>query len=75
MKTLTETIKQEIIENGLVENFEIVDDYSVRVDGKEKFQVQPKNVAEEVLEDFKNYDGFEAHSFDFEGETYYFVKQ
>jgi YHS domain-containing protein len=75
MKNLTETIRQEIIENDLVENFEIINECSVMVNGKEKFQVQPENVAQEVLEDFKNYDGFEAHSFNCKGETYYFVKQ
>lgn len=75
MKNLTDTIRKEIIENDLVENFEIINDCSIVVEGKEKFQVQPENVAEEVLEDFKNYDGFHAHSFDFDGETYFFVKQ
>ncbi|MFH2032065.1 MAG: hypothetical protein ABIJ40_15830 [Bacteroidota bacterium] len=74
MKNLTETIRTEA-ENLGVENFEVVNETSIIIEGREKYQVVPEQVAEEVLEDFKNYDGFEAHSFDFEGVTYYFVKQ
>ncbi len=42
---------------------------------KGKYQVVDEGTAKEVIEDFKNYDGFPAPSFEFEGETYYFVKQ
>lgn len=73
MKNLTETIKTEA-ENLGIEKFE-VNEVSIMVEGREKYQVVPEEVAETILEDFKNYDGFEAHSFDFNGLTYYFVKQ
>jgi len=72
MKNLTETIRTEA-ENLGIENFE-VNEVSIMVEGREKYQVVPELLAEEVLEDFKNYDGFEAHSFEFDGVTYYFVK-
>lgn len=74
MKNLTETIRTEA-ENLGIENFEVVNETSIRVEGREKYQVVPEKFAVEVLEDFRNYDGFPAHSFDFEGETYYFVMQ
>lgn len=74
-KTLTQAIEDAINEKDLADVFEIKNECSVMVDGREVFQVQPEEVAKEVLEDFKNFDGFEAASFDFNGETYYFVKQ
>ena len=75
MKTLNETIKTEVVNQLSIENFEVVNEISIMVDGKEKYQVVPEEVAETILEDFKNYDGFKAANFDFEGVTYYFVKQ
>ena len=75
MKTLNETIRTEV-ENQLgIENFEVVNEVSIMVEGREKYQVVPEEVAETVLEDFRNYDGFKAAKFDFEDVTYYFVKQ
>lgn len=75
MTTLLDTIKNEVVNTLGIENFTVVNEMSIIVDGHEKFQVVNESVAEEVLEDFKNYDGFAADNFDFEGETYYFVKQ
>lgn len=48
---------------------------SVYVGGKEKYQVLPESEAKDVLENFKDYDGFPAKHFDYKGETYYFIKQ
>jgi len=73
MKNLTETIRTEA-ENLGIENFEVIKEVCIIIEGREKYQVVPELLAEEVLEDLKNYDGFEAHSFEFDGVTYYFVK-
>lgn len=74
MKNLTEKIRTEAEKIG-IENFEIVNEISIRIEGREKYQVVPENIAVEVLENYRNYDGFPAHSFEFEDVTYYFVKQ
>jgi len=75
MKTLNETIRTEAKNQLGIDNFEVVNEVSIMVEGREKYQVVPEEVAETVLEDFKNYDGFKAANFYFEGVTYYFVKQ
>lgn len=75
MKTLEQTIREEAESQLGIETFEVVNETSIMVDGREKYQVVPEQVAETVLEDFKNYDGFKAANFNFEGVTYYFVKQ
>lgn len=75
MKTLNETIRQEVESQLGIETFEVVNETSIMVEGREKYQIVPEEVAETVLEDFKNYDGFKAANFDFDGVTYYFVKQ
>lgn len=72
--TLTEKVRSEAEKYG-IEDFEVVDEISIRINGREKYQVVPEKYAVEVLDNFRNYDGFPAHSFDFEGETYYFVLQ
>ena len=79
MKTLEQTIRQEAENLGMT-NFRISEDCVVldiydENSQLEKYQIVPEEVAETVLEDFKNYDGFRAANFDFEGVTYYFVKQ
>jgi hypothetical protein len=74
MKTLTETIRTEAVNLGIT-NFEVVNEVSIMVEGREIYQVIPEKVAITVIEDFINHDGFVAHSFDFDGVTYYFVKQ
>jgi hypothetical protein len=75
MQNLNETIRAEVKNQLGIEIFEVVNEISIMVDGREKYQVVPEEVAETVLEDLKNYDGFKAANFDFEGVTYYFVKQ
>lgn len=75
MKNLNETIREEAKNQLGIETFEVVNETSIMVEGREKYQVVPEEVAETVLEDFKNYDGFKAANFDFEGINYYFVKQ
>lgn len=74
-KTLTQAIEESIKDNDLADVFEIKNECSVIVDGREVYQVQPEEVAKDVIEDFRNYDGFEAPGFYFNGKTYYFVKQ
>jgi len=74
MKNLTETIRTEAVNLGIT-NFEVVNEVSIMVEGREIYQVIPEKVACEVIEDFINYDSFRAHNFDFDGVTYYFVKQ
>lgn len=79
MKTLEQTIREEAENLGMT-NFKIAEDCGVLAiydenSQLEKYQIVPEEVAETVLEDFKNYDGFKAANFDFEGVTYYFVKQ
>lgn len=79
MKTLEQTIREEAENLGMT-NFRISQDCSVLAiydenTQLEKYQIVPEQVAITVLEDFKNYDGFKAANFDFEGITYYFVKQ
>ena len=78
MKTLNETIREELNEKFNVENceIEILDDTLILIDGREKYQVVDENTAIEVLgDDLRNFDGFKAQNFNFEGVTYYFVKQ
>lgn len=75
MKTLNETIRQEVESQLGTSTFEVVNETLIMVEGREKYQVVPEQVAETVLENFKNYDGFKAANFDFDGVTYYFVKQ
>ena len=75
MKNLIETIKYEVKTQMEFTNFAVNENNEVMINGKAKFQVLPEEVAETVLDDFKNYDGFKAVNFDFEGVTYYFVKQ
>jgi len=74
MKNLTETIRTEAVNLGII-NFDVVNEVSIMVKGREIYQVVPEKVACEVIEDFINHDGFGAHSFDYDGVTYYFVKQ
>lgn len=75
MTNLIDIIRTEA-ENQLgIENFEVLNEVSIVVNGVEKYQVVPKEVAETVLADFCNCDGFNAANFDYEGTTYYFVKQ
>jgi len=61
MKTFNQTIIEAIIENNT------------------SYHVYDEKTASEVAENedgsFRNYDGSECINFDFEGETYYFVKQ
>ena len=75
MKNLNETIREEAKNQLGIETFEVVNETSIMVEGREKYQVVPEKVAETVLEGYRNYDGFKAANFDFEGITYYFVKQ
>ena len=88
MKDLTKQSIQHIqVENSTIEaataaardlgleEFQIKNNSVLDQTGREVYQIQPENIAREVLEDFRNFDGFPAHSFDFEGVTYYFVKQ
>ena len=88
MKNLTKQSIQHIqVENSTIEaataaardlgleEFQIQNNSVLDQNGREVYQIQPENIAREVLEDFRNFDGFTAHSFDFEGVTYYFVKQ
>jgi hypothetical protein len=79
MKTLKETIKEEAENLGMT-NFKIAEDCGILAiyneDSRlEKYQILPENEAANVLEDFRNYDGFKAANFEFEGVTYFFVKQ
>jgi hypothetical protein len=78
MKTLEQTIREELNEKFNVENceVEILDDTLILIDGIEKYQVVDENTAIEILGDeLRNFDGFKAQIFDFEDVTYYFVKQ
>ena len=73
--TRSEAATAAAMDFGLLEEFEIQNNSVLDQNGREVYQIQPENIAREVLEDFRNFDGFPAHSFDFEGTTYYFVKQ
>lgn len=81
MKNFNETIREAIIENDLVENFEIINDFEIKNADMNHvlFHVYDEKTASEVAENedeiFRNYDGTECITFDFEGLTYYFVKQ
>jgi len=58
-----------------LEEFQIKNNSVLDQTGREVYQIQPEDIAREVLEDFRNFDGFPATYFNFEGVTYYFVKQ
>jgi len=64
MKNLTETIRIEAEKIG-IEDFEVVDEISIRINGREKYQVVPEEYAKEVLDDsdgtFRDCEGFPAH--------------
>jgi len=81
MKTFNQAIIEAIIENDLVENFEVINDCEIKnLDTNHiSFHVYDEKTASEVAENedgsFRNYDGFECINFDFEDKTYYFVKQ
>jgi len=75
MKTLKEQITSEVKNQMGYTDFSVNENNEVIMNGHAKFQVVPESVASKVIEDFRNYDGFKAVNFDFEGETYYFVKQ
>jgi hypothetical protein len=81
MKNFNETIKEAIIENDLVENFEIINDCEIKNTDMNhiSFHVYDENTASDVAENadgsFSNWDGTECINFEFENETYYFVKQ
>ena len=70
-----EAATEAVMDFGLLEEFQIKNNSVLDQTGREVYQIQPEDIAREVLEYFRNFDGFPAHSFDFEGVTYYFVKQ
>jgi len=75
MKTLNETIREEVKKQMGYTDFAVNNDTELVITSKKRFQIVPESEAAEMMEDFCNYDGFKAVNFEFEGTRYYFVKQ
>lgn len=74
MKNFTQAIKEAVKENDLATNFVIDSNYSVRIDGREKFQIIHESKIDEIVDNRRNYDGFPCVSFEFKGTEYFFLK-